>query len=64
MKGSDVMGRYRVEIVEKISMPVELDASSPEEALLLVIQKYRAEQIVVESSEGAQVEFSVSEIKA
>lgn len=57
------MGRYRVEIIEKISMPVEVEALSAEEALHQVVRKYRAEQIVVESSEGMQVEFSVSQIE-
>jgi len=57
------MGRYRVEITEKISMPVEVEALSAEEALYQVIKKYRTEQIVVESSEGTQVEISVSQIE-
>ena len=57
------MGRYRVEIIEKISMPVEVEALSAEEALHQVVKKYRAEEILVESSEGIQVEFSVSQIE-
>ena len=57
------MGRYRVEIIEKISMPVEGEALSAEEALHQVVKKYRAEEILVESSEGMQVEFSVSQIE-
>lgn len=57
------MGRYRVEIIEKISMPVEVEALSAEEALHQVVRKYRAEEILVESSEGMQVEFSVSQIE-
>ena len=57
------MGRYRVEITEKISMPVDVEALSAEEVLYQVIKKYRAEQIVVESSEGTQVEISVSQIE-
>ena len=57
------MGRYRVEITEKISMPVDVEALSAEEALYQVIKKCRAEQIVVESSEGTQVEISVSQIE-
>ena len=58
-----LLGRYRVEIIEKISMPVDVEALSAEEALYQVIKKYRAEQIVVESSEGTQVEISVSQIE-
>nr|WP_315103591.1 DpnD/PcfM family protein [uncultured Fretibacterium sp.] len=58
------MGRYKVEIVEKISMPVEVDAPTAEAAILQVIKKYRAEQIVVESDEGAKVEFFASRVKA
>lgn len=57
------MGRYRVEIIEKISMPVEVEALSAEEALHQVVRKYRAEEILVESNEGMQVEFSVSQIE-
>ena len=57
------MGRYRVEIIEKISMPGEVEARSAEEALHQVVKKYRAEEILVESSEGMQVEFSVSQIE-
>ena len=57
------MGRYRVEIIEKTSMPVEVEALSAEEALHQVVKKYRAEEILVESSEGMQVEFSVSQIE-
>ena len=57
------MGRYKVEIVEKISMPVEVDAPSAEDAILQVIEKYCVERIVVESNEGAKVEFFVSRVK-
>ena len=52
-----------MEITEKISMPVDVEALSAEEALYQVIKKYRTEQIVVESSEGTQVEISVSQIE-
>ena len=57
------MGRYKVEIVEKISMPVEVDAPSAEDAILQVIEKYCAERIVVESNEGVKVEFFASRVK-
>lgn len=53
-----------MEIVEKISMPVEVDAPTAEAAILQVIKKYCAEQIVVESDEGAKVEFFASRVKA
>ena len=49
-----------MEIVEKISMTLEVDAPSAEEAILQVIEKYRVEQIVVESNEGTKVDFFVS----
>jgi hypothetical protein len=52
--------KYKVEIVEKLSMPVEVEASSVEEALNQVAKKYWNEEIVVESSRGAEVEFLVS----
>ena len=52
-----------VEIVEKISMTLEVDAPSAEEAILQVIEKYRVEQIVVESNEGTKVDFFVSKVE-
>ena len=58
------MRKYKVEIVEKISMTLEVYAPSAEEAILQVIEKYRAEQIVVESNEGTKVDFFVSKVEA
>ena len=55
--------KYKVEIVEKISMTLEVDAPSAEEAILQVIEKYRVEQIVVESNEGTKVDFFVSKVE-
>ena len=52
--------KYTVEIVEKLSMSVEVEAPSPEEAIGQVTKKYWNEEIVVESKTGADVEFLVS----
>jgi len=52
-----------VEIVEKISMTLEVDTPSAEEAILQIIEKYRVEQIVVESNEGTKVDFFVSKVE-
>jgi hypothetical protein len=52
--------KYNVEIVEKLSMSVEVEAPSAEEALSQVREKYRNEKIVVESNKGSDVEFFVS----
>jgi hypothetical protein len=52
--------KYKVEIIEKLAMSVEVEASSEEEALERVARRYRNEEIVVESSTGADVEFLVS----
>ena len=51
--------KYRVEIIEKIVMSVEIEAFSAEEALNQAAEKYWSEEIVVESSKGADVEFRV-----
>jgi hypothetical protein len=51
--------KYRVKIVEKLAMSVEVEASSAEEAIKQVTEKYYNEEIVVESSTGADVEFFV-----
>ena len=55
--------RYTVEIVEKLSTSVEVEASSPEEALGKVTKKYWNAEIVVESRKGADVEFLVSPVR-
>jgi hypothetical protein len=52
--------KYKVEIVEKLSMFVEVEASSAEEALGRVTKKYWNEEIIVESSQRPNVEFFVS----
>jgi hypothetical protein len=52
--------KYKVEIVEKLSMFVEVEASSAEEALGRVTKKYWNEEIIVESTQGPDVEFFVS----
>lgn len=48
------MGKYHVKIVETISMTLGVDALSAEEAMLQAVEKYRAEQIVVESGKGTK----------
>ncbi len=52
--------KYKVEIVEKLTMSVDVEASSAEEAPEQVVKRYRNEEIIVESSEGVDVEFAVS----
>ena len=53
-----------MEIVEKISMTVEVDAQSAEKAVLQIIEKYRVEQIVMESNEGMKVDFLYRRLKS
>jgi hypothetical protein len=60
VKAGESAVKYTVEIVEKLSMPVEVEASSPEEALGRVTKEYWNGKIVVESGKGADVEFLVS----
>jgi hypothetical protein len=55
--------KYKVEIVEKLSMSVDVEASSAEEAIALVTEKYWNEEIIVESNKGPDVEFIVSPTK-
>ena len=55
--------RYKVEIVEKLAMSVEVESSSAEEALAQVEKKYWNEEIIVESSTGVGVEFFVAPAK-
>ena len=52
--------RYKVEIVESLAMTVKIEASSAEDALRQVEEKYYGEEIVVESGKGQGVEFIVS----
>jgi hypothetical protein len=52
--------KYKVEIVEKLSIFFEEEASSAEEALGRVAKKYWNEEIIVESTQGPDVEFFVS----
>jgi hypothetical protein len=58
VRGEKLM-KYKVEIIEKLSMSVEVEASSAEEAFKRVSEKYWNEQIVVESSDGPDVEFQI-----
>jgi hypothetical protein len=51
--------KFRVEIVEKIAMSVEVEASTEEEALAQVTKKYWNEEIIVESDKGVDVDFRV-----
>ena len=44
-------------------MTLEVDTPSAEEAILQIIEKYRVEQIVVESNEGTKVDFFVSKVE-
>ena len=55
--------KYSVEIIEKLSMLVEVEASSADEALKQVAKKYWNEEIVVESSKRADVEFLVTPVE-
>lgn len=55
--------KYRVEIIETLTMAVDVTAPSAEEAVNRVEKKYRNEEIVVESSTGPYVEFLVSPIE-
>jgi hypothetical protein len=52
--------KYKVEIVEKISMFVEVETSSSGKALGEVAKRYWNGEIIVESSKGPDVEFFVS----
>ena len=54
--------KYRVKIVETLAMTIEVEAPSAEEAVNHVENKYRNEEIVVESSAKPDVEFIVSPI--
>ena len=54
--------KYKVEIVEKLTMSVETEASSAEEALEQVAKKYWKEEIIVESKKGSDVEFLASAV--
>ena len=56
--------KYKVEIVEKLAISVEVEASSAEEALEQVTGRYWKEEIIVESSKGSDVEFFVSPAEA
>lgn len=51
--------KYKAEIVEKIVMPISVEASSAEDALNQVTKKYWNGEIIVESGEGVDVEFHV-----
>ncbi|MCL1941646.1 MAG: DpnD/PcfM family protein [Synergistaceae bacterium] len=55
--------KYKVKIVEKLSMAVEVEASSSEEAVSQVEKKYGDGEIIVESSNGPEVKFIVSPIE-
>jgi len=53
--------KYKVEIIEKLAMTVEIEASSAKEALNQVAKKYWDEEIIVEDK-GVDVEFHVSSV--
>ena len=55
--------KYKVEIVEKLTMSVETEASSAEEALEQVAKRYWKEEIIVESNKGSDVEFLASAVE-
>ena len=52
--------KYQVKITETLAMIVEIEAPSADEAVNQVENKYRNEEIVVESSAGSEVEFVVT----
>jgi len=51
--------KYKIEIIEKLAMTVEIEASSAKDALNQVAKKYWDEEIIVEGSKGVDVEFHV-----
>ena len=54
--------KYQVKIIETLAMTIEIEAPSAEEAVNQVENKYRNEEIVVESGAGPDVELIVSPI--
>jgi hypothetical protein len=51
--------KYKVEIVEKLTMAVIVESLSAKEALRQVAKKYWNEEIIVESDKGPDVTFQV-----
>jgi hypothetical protein len=54
---------FIVEIVEMLARTINIEAETTEEALTIVSQRYRNEDIVLDSSDFVDVDFIVKEIE-
>jgi len=50
---------FQVEIIETLSRTINIEAETEEEALTIATQRYRNEQIVLDSSDFVDVDFAV-----
>lgn len=53
--------KIKVEITEILQKSVEVEASSYEEAILLVKRKYNNSEIILDSDDFVDVEFNITE---
>lgn len=51
------MKNYKIEVQETLSKVVNVQASSEEEALIIIKDKYRKEEIVLEPDDFVSVEY-------
>ena len=50
---------FVIEIVETLARTINIEAETTEEALAIVVQRYRSEEIVLDSSDFVDVDFNV-----
>ena len=50
---------FVIEVVETLARTINIEAETTEEALAIVKQRYRSEEIVLDSSDFVDVDFNV-----
>jgi hypothetical protein len=55
--------KYEVEILETLSRTIDVEAATPDEALYIVKERYRKEDIVLESNDFFDVDFIIKSIE-
>lgn len=53
------MPKYNIEICETLSRTLSVESSSPEEAIRIAKEKYKAEEIILDSSNYVDTEFKL-----
>jgi hypothetical protein len=53
--------KFSIEIAETLSRTINIEAETPEEALTIATQRYRNEEIVLDSGDFVDVDYIIKE---